>query len=114
TVNGVQQLQYFPQATNLEDGVVNLASAGLTPLGPATGTGHFTFAQNRYAIGDDLLWTKGSHSIRVGFQGDRLLNNSWNPISEDVVWTFSGFNCTNPGCLFSGTAVSESGVIPAP
>ena len=116
--DGSHPLQFFPQSTDLEDGFVNLASAGLTPLGPATGTGHFTFAQNRYALGDDVLWTLGAHSIRVGFQGDRLLNNSWNPISEDVVWTFSSFGCaaapTTTGCFLSGSAVTESGVIPAP
>ena len=107
--DGSHPLQFFPQATNLEDGFINLTAAGLTPLGPATGTGHFTFAQNRYALGDDVLWTKGAHSIRIGFSGDRLLNNSWNPISEDVVWTFTSF--TN---FLAGNASLESGVIPAP
>jgi Carboxypeptidase regulatory-like domain/TonB-dependent Receptor Plug Domain len=107
--DGSHPLQFFPQATNLEDGFVNLTAAGLTPLGPATGTGHFTFAQNRYAIGDDVLWTKGAHSIRIGFSGDRLLNNSWNPISEDVVWTFTSF-----ANFLAGNASVESGVIPAP
>ncbi len=46
-----------------------LHAYGLTPLGPALGTGHFTLAENRYAIGDDLLWTHGAHSIRMGFCG---------------------------------------------
>jgi len=109
TVNGVQPLQFFPQATNLEDGFINDVAAGLTPLGPATGTGHFTLAQNRYAIGDDILWTHGAHSIRMGFTGDRLLNNSWNPISEDVVWTFTSF-----ANFLAGNSSLESGVIPAP
>ena len=82
---------------------------GLTPLGPALGTGHFTFAENRYAIGDDVLWTHGAHSIRMGFAGDRLLNNSWNPINEDVVWTFTSF-----ANFLAGQASLESGVVPAP
>ena len=107
--DGSHPLQFFPQATDLEDGFVNLTSAGITSLGPATGTGHFTFAQNRYAIGDDVLWTKGAHSLRIGFSGDRLLNNSWNPISENVVWTFTSF-----ANFLAGNASIASGVIPAP
>ncbi len=106
--NGATPLQFFP-VKGLEDGFINDVAAGLTPLGPATGTGHFTFAQNRYALGDDVLWTHGAHSIRLGFAGDRLLNNSWNPISENVVWTFTSFNN-----LLAGNASVASGVIPAP
>ena len=106
--NGVEPLRFFNDAT-LEDGFVNLVAAGLTPLGPATGTGHFTFAQNRYAIGDDILWTRGAHAIRVGFSADRLLNNSWNPISENVVWTFTSF-----ANFLAGQASLAAGVIPSP
>ena len=105
---GAQPLRFFNDPT-IEDGFVNLQAAGLASLGTATGTGHFTFAQNRYAIGDDILWTKGAHSIRVGFSVDRLLNNSWNPISENVVWTFTSF-----ANFLAGSASLESGVVPAP
>ena len=31
-------------------------------------------AGNRYAIGDDLLWTHGAHSVRMGFAGMRFRN----------------------------------------
>lgn len=106
--NGTTPLQFF-NAPGLEDGFINDVAAGLTPLGPATGTGHFTFAQNRYAIGDDVLWTKGAHSIRFGVYLDRLLNNSWNPISENVVWTF-----TSLANLLAGQSSTETGVVPAP
>ena len=106
--NGTTPLQFF-NVTGLEDGFINDVAAGLTPLGPATGTGHFTFAENRYSIGDDILWTKGSHSIRFGFTGDRLLNNSWNPISENVVWTFTSF-----ANFLAGQSSVETGVVPAP
>jgi hypothetical protein len=106
--NGTTPLQFF-NVTGLEDGFINDVAAGLTPLGPATGTGHFTFAQNRYGLGDDLLWTHGAHSIRMGFAGDRLLNNSWNPISENVNWTF-----TSLANLLAGQASVESGVVPGP
>ena len=105
--NGVQPLRFFPDA-NLEDGFVNI-QGGITPIGPATGTGHFVFAQNRYAIGDDVLWTHGAHSLRIGIAADRLLNNSWNPISENVVWTFNGLST-----FLAGTALTASGVVPAP
>jgi len=106
--NGTTPLQFFP-VKGLEDGFINDVAAGLTPLGPATGTGHFQFAQNRYGLGDDLLWTHGSHSIRMGIAADRLLNNSWNPISENVVWTF-----TSLANLLAGQASLETGVVPAP
>ena len=105
--NGTTPLQFFGTAAGVEDGFVS--TTGLTPLGPALGTGHFVFAQNRYAIGDDLLWTHGAHSIRMGFSGDRFLNNSWNPINEDVVWTFTSF-----ANFLAGQSSLESGVVPSP
>jgi hypothetical protein len=108
TGNGVHPLQFFP-ASNLPDGFVNLVAAGLTPLGSATGTGHFIFAENRYAVGDDVLWTHGAHSLRFGASVSRLLNNSWNPISENAVWTFTSF-----ANFLAGNALSVSGVIPGP
>jgi len=121
---GVQPLRYFGTtglAGELEDGFINLNAAGLSALGPALGTGHFTFAQNRYAVGDDVLWTKGAHSIRVGISIDRLLNNSWNPISENASWTFNGFAqaagvpCDpTKGIFLCGTAATVGGVVPSP
>jgi hypothetical protein len=107
--NGSTPLQFFGKGAGVEDGFILSTAYGLTPEGPALGTGHFTLAENRYAIGDDLLWTHGAHSVRMGFAGDRLLNNSWNPINEDVVWTFTSF-----ANFLAGQASLESGVVPAP
>jgi hypothetical protein len=115
--NGSHPLQFFP-VSGLPDGFVNLNSAGLTGLGSATGTGHFVFALNRYTEADDILWTRGAHSIRIGASVSRFQNNSWNPISENAVWTFTSFGCpTNPalvGCFLSGNALTVNGVVPAP
>ena len=107
--NGTTPLQFFGKGAGVEDGFIASTAYGLTPEGPALGTGHFTLAENRYAIGDDVLWTHGAHSVRMGFAGDRLLNNSWNPINEDVVWTFTSF-----ANFLAGQASLESGVVPAP
>jgi TonB-dependent receptor-like protein len=93
----------------LPDGFVNLNSAGLTGLGSATGTGHFVFALNRYTGGDDILWTRGAHSIRVGISVSRFQNNSWNPISENAVWTFTSF-----ANFLAGNALTVNGVVPGP
>ena len=105
TVNGTQPLQFFP-GMGFGDGGVQIS--GLSNLGEDLVI-PFNQNQNRFTEADDILWTKGAHSIRVGFMGDRLLNNSWNPISENVVWTFTSF----PNFL-AGNASVESGVIPAP
>jgi hypothetical protein len=106
--DGSHPLQFFP-VTGLPDGFVNLLSAGLSGLGPATGTGHFVFAENRFTEADDVLWTRGAHSFRFGISFARLQNNSWNPISENVVWTFTSF----PNFL-AGRALTANGVIPGP
>lgn len=108
TANGVEPLQFFP-VKGLEDGFINDVAAGLTPLGPATGTGHFVFAENRFTEGDDVLWTRGAHSIRFGISVARLQNNSWNPIAENANWTFTSL--TN---LLAGEASLVTGVIPGP
>ena len=72
--NGTTPLQFFGTGAGVEDGFIVSTAYGLTPLGPAPGTGHFTFAENRYAIGDDLLWTHGAHSVRMGF--------AWRPSAQ--------------------------------
>jgi hypothetical protein len=107
TGNGVHPLQFFP-VPGLPDGFVNLTSAGLTPLGSAL-TGHFVFAQNRYTVGDDVLWTRGAHSIRFGISISRLQNNTWNPIMENANWNFTSF-----ANFLAGTALSVGGLIPGP
>ena len=107
TVNGVHPLQFFDAP--LPDGFVNLNAAGLTPLGSALGTGHFVFAENRYTVGDDVLWTHGAHSVRFGVSVSRLQNNSWNPINENANWTFTSF-----ANFLAGSALNVAGVIPGP
>ena len=52
----------------IPDGFMNLLAAGLTPLGPATGTGHFIFAENRFTEADDILWSHGAHRFVSEFQ----------------------------------------------
>jgi hypothetical protein len=86
TVNGVQPLQFF-NAPSLTDGFVSVG--GLTSLGAAYGTGRFNLAGNRYSLGDDVLWTRGAHSIRFGVSVSRMQNNTWDPLLENAVWAFN-------------------------
>src|SRR5207244_11402273 len=46
---------------------VTISVNGLSPLG-ANFVNPFRFLQNKFTVTDDVLWTRGSHSLRFGFR----------------------------------------------
>jgi hypothetical protein len=48
---------------------------GLAALGPNIGTPSYQL-QNKWGVGDDLIWTKGAHTVKVGADFQRLLTQS--------------------------------------
>ena len=104
--DGSNPLQFF-HTPGLEDGFV--AITGIPGgLGGATAE-IFVLNQNTYTWADDILWTRGSHSIRFGASIDRQQSNTYNPISEDSSWSFGSL-----AGFLSGVAVSVGGVPPQP
>jgi hypothetical protein len=66
---------------------VNITVAGLTGLG-ANITNPFRFLENKFTEEDDLLWTKGSHSIHFGMHVRRHQINSFNYTYWNGQYTF--------------------------
>ena len=121
-VNGagpVHPLQGFCDATvvavlpascsgiGLQDGLLTI-NGGLSVLGAASAQ-HYYFAQNRFTEADDILWIRGSHSIRFGATIARIQTNTTNPIAENASWTFTSF-----ANFLAGNASTVTGVIPGP
>jgi hypothetical protein len=87
TANGVQPLQFFGTAAGREDGSVS-AGSGTTAIGAST-TLPFYLVPNKFAFGDDIIWTRGAHSIKAGITATRLRENTWAPFVVGGNWTFA-------------------------
>ena len=59
TAPGVHPLQYY--GSSAVDGVI-MSFSGVTQLGPNCCL-PFYMVPNRFALGDDLIWTSGSHRL---------------------------------------------------
>ena len=92
-----------PDATN------NLGS-GLTTIGTGTAAPlPSNQVQNRFTEADDIVWTKGAHSIRLGASVERVQSDVVLPMSIQSSWTFGSLP------LFqAGTATTLSGITSAP
>jgi hypothetical protein len=105
--DGSHPLQFFG-GTGLEDGFDNIIGI---PGGLGGAAAEIFFLnQNRFTWADDMLWTRGSHSIRFGASVARQQSNTWNAIGEDAQWTFAG-GLTQ---FLSGAATEVTGVPPSP
>ena len=86
-VNSFPALQSVFPGTGRPDADVSIT--GLTPLGQS----FFVPAveiQNRFTEADDLVWTKGRHTVHVGASIQRVDSNVFYPFRSGSVWTFSG------------------------
>ncbi len=86
TGNGTTPLVYFP-GLGVGDGGVTITS--LSSLGEDL-TIPFVQVQNRFTEADDILWVKGSHSLRFGMSISRWQTNHYLATREEPIWTFSG------------------------
>jgi hypothetical protein len=116
-VNTFPALQLFPGAGRAD---AEISMTGITPLGQAYSVPAVDI-QNRFTEADDLVWTKGSHTIRVGGQAIRMDSNVWYPTHGNGVYTYtsgavSGLNAFLAGSAattFSGTPVNQAQCIAA-
>ncbi len=85
--NGANPLQYFPNVPGLNDGAVTIT--GLSSMGENI-TIPFVNDQNRFTEADDILWTKGAHSLRFGMSVSRFQTNKYTAYRESPpAWSFS-------------------------
>ncbi len=96
TSSGVHPLQFFGTSAGREDG--NIATfSGISAIGGST-TLPFYLVPNKFQYGDDVIWTHGAHSVKVGMTATQLRENTWAPFEVGGVWTF-----TNIGTFLAGT-----------
>ncbi len=81
-------IQFFPGSGRV-DGIVNIG--GIEGLGPRL-FNPFVLNQNKYTVGDDLIWTRGAHSLRFGINATRFQTNSALQQFGGINWTFQSLN----------------------
>lgn len=87
--------------------VTGLGAPGNPALGPRQDD-PIQFLQNKFAIGDDVLWTHGSHSVRLGGQIMRLRDVAMQGNPGGGAWTFT--SVTN---FLLGNSSQYNGPIPS-
>ncbi len=60
--------------------------------GGAGAVGEFDFHLNSYQVYDDVSWTKGRHSLQMGFSFERLQNNQLGTANPNGQYTFSSLS----------------------
>ena len=92
---GNHPLQFFGTGAGREDG--NIATfSGVSAPGAST-TLPFYLVPNKFQMGDDVIWTSGAHSIKVGANATRLRENTWAPFDVGGVWTFPSLTAFEQG-----------------
>jgi len=113
-VNGTDPLQYFAASAGRQDGIVNVG--GLAGIGAALQL-PFNTTQNRYTEGDDLTWTHGAHTTRMGASVSRLQSNTYMPFFDGAMWQFTGL-ANGPFPLLGGIPAVllyvPLGIVPQP
>jgi hypothetical protein len=101
-------LDFFPGLPPVADGSITIT--GLTGLGP-NGASPFPQLQlqNRYSEGDDLAWTKGSHSMRFGASVERVQSSTYWPANSGTTWAFTSLTSFLAGSALSVTGAQDNG-----
>ncbi len=102
-VNSYSLFQYFP-GKGLVDGGMSIT--GLTGFGTAA-PGPWHFLQNKFALGDDVYWNHGAHTLKFGGEAKRVQSNVWSPVPGDGSWSFQSL-----ALFLQGTAFSFNGILP--
>lgn len=97
----VPVLQFFPGAGR-QDGQVTIT--GLSGLGGDT-FDPFVMIQNRYTEADDVLWTRGAHSIRFGISASRLQSNTDDQFRAGGTYSFQSLPLFLAGQAFTFTGI---------
>lgn len=103
SVGSVAADNFFP-GTGRQNGDITIS--GLSALGPAATT-PYNFVASHYGEADDVIWTHGSHSVKVGVSVLREDTNGLNFHLVGGVWSFNSLSQ-----LLAGTATTFSAVLP--
>jgi hypothetical protein len=95
----------FPGTGSLQNGLVNPGD-GVSAAG-ASGTIPFTLVQNKFTVGDDLVWTHGAHSFKFGLAVARVQTNVAAPFNVGGDYIFPSL-----GGFFTDFAVVFLGMVP--
>ena len=99
---GTAPLSFF---AGRENGTVTpgsgISTIGVNQLLP------FGLPQDKFIESDDILWTRGNHSIRFGMEVQRWDNNTYAPFEYGGVWTFNSLSA-----FLQGSAQSFISAIP--
>jgi Carboxypeptidase regulatory-like domain/TonB dependent receptor len=108
--------------TGLPPGIANTGFPDITFSGnnapvswDGTNSHAFNEAQNTYDVQDNILWTKGKHSLTFGFQWQALEDNENTPLTgTQAGFTFSNnetANFNSTGSLISTTGLGYAGFL---
>jgi len=106
---GNHPLQFFGTAAGREDGTLATFS-GITAPGAST-TLPFYLVPNKFQFGDDVLWTSGAHSLKIGGNATRMRENTWAPFVVGGNWTFPALSSTTTGGFLQGVASQVQGQV---
>ncbi len=71
--------------------------------------------QNRFTEADDVVWTKGAHTLHIGGYVQRVDSNVFYPFRDGSVWTYSNglsqFLSGTAADSFTGTPATAAGCI---
>jgi len=84
-----------------------IAIAGLATLGPSTTT-PYNYPATKYGEADDVVWTHGPHSIKIGVSVLRDDSNTLNFYREGSAWTFNSLSA-----FLAGNAAQVGGTLPS-
>jgi hypothetical protein len=96
-------LQFFPGRIN---GTVQLGDGSISSIG-ANQLLPFGLPENKFVFGDDVLWTRGSHSLKMGMEVERIDSNTYAPFLWGGQWTFPSLQA-----LLQGSAATVVSALP--
>jgi hypothetical protein len=99
------QFQFYPPGAGLIDATISVS--GVSSIGGATSVNPIRLMQNKYSFGDDVLWTKGAHTLRVGGLVTRVQSGTLQQFPGGGTWTFNSLQL-----FLQGNSSSFSGPIP--
>jgi len=104
TAPGVHPLQFYGTSAGRVDGVISSFS-GVNQLGPNCCL-PFYMVPNRFAVGDDIIWTSGSHSVKFGGTATRFREDTFTVLFQTPMWIFPSLPAFE-----TGTAVAVVGQV---
>ena len=81
-------MDFFP-GTGRENGFVNVV--GLSSLGASVLLPSFEL-QNKFNVHDEVVWSRGAHTLSFGIGLERVQDNSNAPLFQGGQWTFTGLS----------------------